>query len=90
MKYARKVNKWLEGAAPTQIPPPTFLFSFLTIERQTKAQVMSWGNAFGKFLAAVSQYTTSLCADAVFAFAEVAYAEMTAEPGSTKQGAEDR
>lgn len=68
MKHAHKVNKWLEGAAPSQIPPSTFFFSFLTIERQTKAQVMSWGNAFGKFLAAVSQYMTSPFTDTVFAF----------------------
>lgn len=39
--------------------PQTFFFSFLTIETQTKAQVMSWGNAFGKFLSSVSWYAAS-------------------------------
>lgn len=68
MKHAHKVNKWLEGAAPSQIPPLTFFFSFLTIERQTKDQVMSWGNPFGKLLDTVSQYTTSPFTDTVFAF----------------------
>lgn len=68
MKHAHKVNKWLEGAAPSQIPPPTFFFSFLTTERQTKAQAMSWGNGFGKFLATVSQYATSPFTDTVLAF----------------------
>jgi len=69
MKHARKVNKWLAGAAPSQIPPPTFFFPFFTIKRQTKARVMSWGNAFGKCLAAVSQYATSPFTDTVLAFA---------------------
>lgn len=72
VKHAHKVNKWLEGAAPSQIPPPSpppFFLSFLTIETQTKAQVMSWSNAFGKFLAAASQYAIIPFTGTVFAFA---------------------
>lgn len=67
MKHALKVNKWLAGAAPSQISLPIFFFPFLTTERQTKAHMMSRGPAFGKSIAA--QHTTGLFTDIVFAFA---------------------
>lgn len=59
----------VRGSCSKSNSSPTFFFSFLTIERQTKAQMMSWGHAFGKVLAAVSRYPTSPFTVTVFAFA---------------------
>lgn len=89
MKHALKVNKWLEGVTPSQIPTPSLFFSFLSSESQTKTQMMSWGHVFGKCLVALSQDTSSPFTNTVLAFHGGAVSEVWSRTPQLKAGSEE-
>lgn len=90
MKHAQKVNKWLEGAAPSLIPPPLFSFPFSPLRDKQKLKRCHRAIHLASFLPLCPSMQQTRLLTLSLHSPEMAHAEITAEPGIASQGAEER